>query len=193
MIVSCRPQGVWGVSEKHFYKHACLLPAAHSEYAECLRKTLKHTCLLPASHREYGVCPRRRRKRRRGRGGNLLRRMCRLSTHSLLFFMTSSRLATHQYTYNNYYNYNTYNYIIMSCVALPCCLFDLACFFLPSLIKRCIILYIYDVCYMLYRPISVHQVYLPCIGLRQIYIYIYSQEPMRAEGRPIGQSCGLII
>ena len=25
------------------------------------------------------------------------------------------------------------------CVALPCCLFDLACFFLPSLIKTCII------------------------------------------------------
>ena len=36
----------------------------------------------------------------------------------------------------------------MCCVALPCCLFDLACFFLPffsSLIKTCIYIYLVDV------------------------------------------------
>ena len=37
-------------------------------------------------------------------------------------------------------------YTWVCCVALPCCLFDLACFFLPSfssLIKTCIYMYMY--------------------------------------------------
>ena len=86
------------------------------------------------------------------------------------------------YSFENYY-YNYSLYMWVCCVTLPCCLFDLACFFFPSFSSLIMYMYVHMFIFIIFFPLTLDLLVRCVKPVIQDFIMVIGRE--RARNAPI--------